>query len=50
MNIQKGGEKNFLDYILKFKNANKEILDMTSPHTIKKVTNELDKTGPVFIV
>ena len=50
MNIQKGGEKNFLDYILKFKNANKTILDMTSSHTIKEVTKSLDKTGPVFIV
>ena len=48
MNIQKGGEKNFLDYIEKYPTVNKDLITaLNNPD--QELVNYLDK-APVIII
>ena len=48
MNIQKGGEKNFDDYIGKYPNVNKDLIDAFNKKI--KLEDYLDKGAPVIII
>ena len=49
MNIQKGGEKNFLEYIRKYPTVNKDLITaLNNPD--QKLVDYLDKEAPVIII
>ena len=48
MNIQKGGVKNLVDYIGKYPNVNKDLIDAFNKKI--KLENYLDKGAPVIII
>ena len=48
MNIQKGGEKNFLDYIGKYPTVNKDLI--TALNKEQELVDYLDKEAPVIII